>query len=268
MAVKIIIAGAYGRMGRAIIKSALSDPGVQVAGAFERPECPALGRDVGEVIGEKAINVPIHPDIRECIECGEVLIDFTQPNATISNLQFAVQHKVGMIIGTTGLTAPVLQKIYDASKKIPVVQSPNMSLGVNLMFRLAQLVGEKLNDDYDVEIVETHHKHKKDAPSGTALELVRFIAAGRNISLPDVNSVYGRKGATGERKKGSIGIHAVRGGDVVGEHIVSFLADGERLELVHRASSRDAFARGAILAAKFVAKKKSGFYNMQQVLGL
>ncbi len=172
-----------------------------------------------------------------------------------------------MVIGTTGLSDGFIGKLKTASKKIPIVQAPNMSIGVNLLFQLASLVGSSLNENYDVEIVEEHHKHKKDAPSGTALELARVIAKARKIDF-DSNVVYGRKGVTGERKKGSIGIHAVRGGDAVGNHQVSFMADGERIELIHKASSREAFASGALVAAKFVAKKKIGFYNMAQVLGL
>ena len=254
-------------MGKTILGLARQDSQIKIKGAFERPDSQLLGRDVGELIGEKPVNVPVHPDLRECIESGDVLIDFTQPVATLQHLKIALEHRRRMVIGTTGLAPDAIKKIHEASKKIAIVQAPNMSLGVNLLFRLARLVGASLGEEYDAEIVEAHHKHKKDAPSGTALELAREVAAGRKVQL-DSNAVYGRKGITGERKKGSIGIHAIRGGDVVGDHTVSFLADGERLELTHRASSREAFARGALLAAKFLMKKKNGFYTMQQVLGL
>lgn len=264
---KIIVAGAAGRMGKTILGLARQDSQIKIAGAYERPDSQMLGKDVGELVGEKAINVPVHPDLRECIDAGDVLIDFTQPAATLQHLKIALEYRRHMVIGTTGLTPDAIRKIHDAAKKIAIVQAPNMSLGVNLLFRLARLAGAVLGSDYDVEIVEAHHKHKKDAPSGTALELAREIAAGRKIQL-DASTVYGRKGFTGERKKGSVGIHAIRGGDVVGDHTVSFLADGERVELVHKASSREAFARGALLAAKFLMKKKKGFYTMQQVLGL
>ncbi len=264
---KIIVAGALGRMGKTILSLAQQDSQIKIAGAFERPDNPFLGKDVGELAGGRAIHVPVHPDLRECIESGDVLIDFTQPAATLQHLKIAVEHRRRMVIGTTGLAPDMIRKVREAAKKIAIVQAPNMSLGVNLLFRLARLVGSTLSDEYDVEITEAHHKHKKDAPSGTALELAREVAAGRKIQL-DSNAVYGRKGITGARKKGSIGIHAIRGGDVVGDHTVSFLADGERVELTHRASSREAFARGALLAAKFLMKKKNGFYTMQQVLGL
>jgi 4-hydroxy-tetrahydrodipicolinate reductase len=265
--VRIVVAGAAGRMGKTILSLALKDPEIKIAGAFEQADSPSVGRDVGELLGAEALNVPVHPDVRECIQMGSVIIDFTHPDALPNHLELAVKTRRAMVIGTTGLSASQIQKLHAASKKIPIVQAPNMSVGVNLLFRLAEMVGASLDNRYDVEIVEEHHKHKKDAPSGTALELARQVAKGRKIDF-EANAIYGRKGLTGERKKGTIGIHAVRGGDVVGNHNVSFMADGERIELVHKASSREAFAYGALVAAKFVAKKKLGFYNMQQVLGL
>lgn len=265
--VKIIVAGAAGRMGRTILSLAHRDPEMRIAGAFERADHPAVGRDVGELIGVAPINVPIHPDLRECIEFGSVVIDFTQPDASAHHLEIALKAKRALVIGTTGLPSVFIQRLHLAARRIPVVQAPNMSVGVNLLFRLAELVGKSLDDRYDVEIVEEHHKHKKDAPSGTALELARVITKARKIDF-EPNVLYGRKGLTGERKRGAIGIHAIRGGDTVGNHQVAFISEGERIELVHRASSREAFAYGALCAAKFVAKKKSGFYNMREVLGL
>lgn len=264
---RIIVAGAGGRMGRTILSLAAKDSQIRIAGAFERADYPEIGNDVGTLIGTKALNIPIHPDLRECVRSGHVIIDFTHPGAVPQNLAVALKEKKAMVIGTTGLSASFIRELQSAAKKIPIVQAPNMSVGVNLLFRLVSLVGSNLNDHYDVEIVEEHHRHKKDAPSGTALELGRLIAQARKIDW-DGNAVFGRKGLTGERKRGTIGIHAVRGGDVVGNHQVSFIADGERIELVHKASSREAFAYGALVAAKFVARKKAGFYNMQQVLGL
>ena len=265
-AVRIIVAGAAGRMGRTILSAAHQDPEIQIAGAFERSDSSAVGHDVGELIGLKS-NVPVHPDIRECISSGDVIIDFTQPEATLHHLEVALKAKKGLVVGTTGLPHAIIQKLRTAGRKIPIVQAPNMSIGVNLLFRLASLVGETLDQRYDIEIVEEHHRHKKDAPSGTALELARILAQARKVSL-ESSVVYGRKGLTGERKRGTIGIHAVRGGDVVGNHQVSFISEGERVELIHKASSREAFAQGALVAAKFLAKKRLGFYNMQQVLGL
>src|SRR3989338_6939865 len=266
-AIRIIVAGAAGRMGRTILSLAHRDPEIQIAGAFEKADSPAIGRDVGELIGTRPLNVPVHPDIRECVKFGSVVVDFTQPEAVPHHLEVAIKTRRAMVIGTTGLIKTSLDKIHLAAKKIPIVQAPNMSIGVNLLFRLAFLVGEVLDQRYDVEIVEEHHQHKKDAPSGTALELARVIAKARKINF-EQSVIYGRKGLMGQRKKGSIGIHAVRGGDIVGNHQVSFISDGERIELIHKASSSEAFASGALLAAKFVAHKKSGFYNMQQVLGL
>ena len=265
--IKIIVAGAAGRMGRTILSLAYRDPEIQIAGAFERADNPAVGRDVGELIGMPSFNVPVHPDIRECIGLGNVVIDFTQPEAVSHNVEIAAKAKRAMVIGTTGLTSAIIEKIHTAARKIPIVQSPNMSIGVNLLFRLVSLTASTLDQHYDVEIVEEHHKHKKDAPSGTALELAHLIAKARKINF-EPNAVYGRKGITGERKAGQIGIHAVRGGDTVGNHQVCFISEGDRIELIHRASSREAFGRGALLATKFVAKKKIGFYNMQAVLGL
>lgn len=265
--VKIIVAGAAGRMGRTILGLAAKDPSIRIAGAFERADHPVIGHDVGSLIGTDPVNVPVHPDIRECIEAGAVVIDFTHAEAAPHHLAAAIGKKRAMVIGTTGLPMAFIDKLRLAAKTIPIVQAPNMSIGVNLLFQLALVAGQKLDDHYDVEIVEEHHRHKKDAPSGTALELARQIARARKIEL-DTHAVYGRKGMTGERKRGTIGIHAVRGGDTVGDHRVSFIADGERVELVHRASSRESFGHGALLAAKFVANQKPGLYNMQQVLGL
>lgn len=264
---KIIVAGAAGRMGQAILRLGVKEPDIKVTGAFEKADHPSVGRDVGELLGIEPIKVPIHPDLRECIGLGNVVIDFTHPSVMSHNVKIALQHRRAMVIGTTGLSDVQVKELKKTSSTIPIVQAPNMSLGVNLLFRLVQLAAGVLDDTYDIEIVEAHHRYKKDAPSGTALELIRQITQGRKQSL-EANVIFGRKGEIGERKKGVIGVHAIRGGDVIGEHTVSFMTEGERLELVHRASSRMAFAKGAILAAKFVAKKKSGFYNMQDVLGL
>jgi 4-hydroxy-tetrahydrodipicolinate reductase len=265
--VKIIVGGAGGRMGQTILKLAIADPELEIAGAFERLEHPVVGRDAGELVGLNPIQVTVVPDIRECIDQGQVVIDFTHPDAVQENLDVCHHTARAMVIGTTGLAKHTVEKISDASKKVAIVQAPNMSVGVNLLFRLVELVGKTLDDRYDVEVTEEHHRHKKDAPSGTALELVRLIAKARKADM-DKSVTYGRQGLTGERGRGSIGIHAVRGGDTVGEHTAAFIADGERIELTHRATSREAFARGALVAAKFVAKKKNGLYNMQDVLGL
>ena len=267
--VKVIVAGAAGRMGKTILNLAQRDPEIEIAGAFERSDNPAVGRDVGELIGIPPINVPVHPDLRECIGSGGVVIDFTQPDATAHHVDIAKKAKCGVVIGTTGLEKTFVAKLKSVySKAIPVVQSPNMSPGVNLLFHLVTRVGSLLGDQYDVEIVEEHHRYKKDAPSGTALELANLIAKERSQVHSKPAIICGRQGLTSQRKRGEIAIHAVRGGDIVGNHQVSFISEGERIELVHKASSREAFAGGALIAAKFIAKKKAGFYNMRDVLGL
>jgi len=265
--VNVIVGGAAGRMGRTILSLAHRDPQIKVAGAFERPDHELIGHEAGELIGVKTLRVPIHPDLRECARKGDVLIDFTDPDAVSQHLDQALESQCKMVIGTTGLSKNFLTKLKRASKKIAIVQSPNMSVGVNLLFRLVELVGHKLDEGYDIEIVEEHHRHKKDAPSGTAVELLKILGEARKISLQR-NTIYGRKGLVGSRRRGTLGVHAVRGGDTVGVHKVFFIGDGERIELTHKASSREAFGGGAILAAKFIAKQKNGLYNMHHILGL
>lgn len=261
---KLLVAGVCGRMGSRILDLAFKDPDIQVAGAFEFPSHPSVGAALG---GQSALALRIEAGLENTIDKGDVLIDFTNPEATLAHLELCAKHGKGIVIGTTGLSEKMLEPVKQASKRIPVVQSPNMSVGVNLLFRLTELAASKLGGEYEIEIVEAHHRHKKDAPSGTALELAREAAAVRKLD-PKATFVYGRQGVTGEREKNVIGIHAVRGGDVVGEHTVSFLSDGERIELVHKASSRDAFAKGALVAAKFISGRKNGFYTMRDVLGL
>ncbi|OGW80995.1 MAG: 4-hydroxy-tetrahydrodipicolinate reductase [Omnitrophica bacterium RIFCSPLOWO2_12_FULL_44_17] len=265
--IKIVVAGAAGRMGKAILDLAHRDREIEIAGAFEKADHPMTGKTVGVLIGVDSIQVPIDSDIAKTIAKGDVVIDFTHSDVTPKIFETVLSMRKAVVIGTTGLQQKFIEQLSLASKTIPIVQAPNMSIGVNLLFRLASMVGEVLDDRYDVEIVEEHHRHKKDAPSGTALELARLIAKARKINL-DEKAIYGRHGMTGERSQGTIGVHAVRGGDTVGYHQVCFLTEGERVELVHRATSRNAFAAGALKAAKFLADKKSGFFNMQQVLGL
>jgi len=265
--VRVIVAGCAGRMGRRITTLGLSHSQCMVVGVFEQKGNPAVGHDIGEILGMGKTNLIVAPSLAEIIGRGDVIIDFTSPEATIEHMRFAVRARKKMVIVTTGLAARELRHIKMAARHIPIVCAPNMSVGVNLLFKLSRMVASVLDDTYDIEIVEVHHKFKKDAPSGTALELGRQVAAGRQVSF-DQHVVYGRHGMCGERKNGMIGIHAVRGGDVVGDHTVSFLTEGERIELVHRASSRDAFARGALIAASFLRKKSKGLYSMQDVLGI
>jgi len=263
--VKIAVAGASGRMGKRILSLGYADPDFQIAGAMERPDADLLGADVGPLIGQDATGVKVTSDPEEALASAQVLIDFTHPSATEDHVRAAVKNRVGLVIGTTGLTEKTRSAIQQASRRIAILQSPNMSAGANFLFELVSRAAAVLGGKFDIEITESHHRMKKDAPSGTALELARLIAEIKGWN-PKRSFLFGRHGETGERAQHTIAIHALRGGDVVGEHTVSFLGNGEILELVHRATSRDAFARGALLAAKFIARKKKGFYNMRNVL--
>ncbi len=265
--IRLAVAGAAGRMGKMILSLARNDSSFQIAGCLEAKSSPVVGMDVSMIIGSKSMNVTISHDAERVLKKADVLIDFTHPSSMAGYLKAAVKNKVGYVIGTTGLHSAAIQKLKAAAKTIPIVQSPNMSVGVNLLFKLAELTAIALDERYDIEIAEAHHRMKKDSPSGTALKLLEIVAAARKKNLrKDV--VYGREGEVGARPAGQIGVLALRGGDVVGDHTVYFLGDGERIELTHRASSRQAFAQGALLAAKFVAKSKAGLYNMSQVLGI
>ncbi|MBI3991224.1 MAG: 4-hydroxy-tetrahydrodipicolinate reductase [Candidatus Omnitrophica bacterium] len=263
--IPIAISGCAGRMGNRIISLAFADEELRVAGAMESEGHQWLNRDIGEQLGIGAKGVKITSDIKKGLNQAKVLIEFTAPNATIAHLEIAKELKVGMVIGTTGLSKDDIALVNKASKSIPVVMAPNMSIGVNLLFGLAGEVTKKLGPGYDVEIIEVHHRFKKDAPSGTAKRLAEIIAEAKGEDLNEAG-VYGRKGITGERKPSEIGIHAVRAGDVVGDHTVIFSSLGERIELTHKAHSRDTFALGALRAAKFAANASAGLYDMQDVL--
>lgn len=265
--IKIAVAGAAGRMGRAILKIAAQSKECRIAGGLEQASSPSMGEDLGSLIGGAPLNVKVTATISDALSNADVLIDFTHFSATEGHLKAVLQKKIGYVVGTTGLNDSILASLKSASSTIPVVQSPNMSIGVNVLFKLSEMTAQVLNEDYDIEIVEAHHRMKKDSPSGTALKLLEVMAKARKRDLKK-DVVYGREGETGARPRGQIGVLAMRGGDVIGDHTVSFLAEGERVELVHRASSRDAFAQGAVRAAQFVARQKPGFYNMAQVLGL
>jgi 4-hydroxy-tetrahydrodipicolinate reductase len=255
---RITICGAAGRMGQSILDIAKIDENVQVCGAVEYENSPALGT------GNPAI-LPASR-IEEVLPGTEVLIDFTNPDNALKNLEFAKKYKIPVVIGTTGFISEQKEKIAEAAKEIPIVLSPNMSVGVNILFKLVEEV-TKLIPDYDIEIVELHHNKKKDAPSGTAVKLADIAAAGIGKNMNEVG-VYGRKSVLGERGKDEIGVLSVRGGDIVGEHTVYFAGIGERLELTHRAQSRNTFGAGAVRAAKWLIGKAPGLYDMQDVLGL
>lgn len=265
--IKIVVAGAAGRMGRRILTCASQDNEVAITGVLEHPENALIGHDLGDLIGTKAMGIVVSSDLSRVLSGADVMIDFSHHSVTRKHLQAAVEAKTALVVGTTNLDGKIIEELKAASQKIAVVQAPNMSVGMNVLFRLAEISAKALDESYDLEITEAHHRMKKDAPSGTAVKLLGILAAARGRD-PKKHTVYGREGEPGARPKGEIGVFALRGGDVVGDHTVSFMGDGERIELIHRATSRDAFAYGAIRAAKFAAKKKSGFFDMRQVLGI
>jgi 4-hydroxy-tetrahydrodipicolinate reductase len=263
---RIAILGATGRMGRALLQALDEVPGATLAGAGASANSQWLGKDAAAPGGGKARGVTIG-DAPTAVRTANVAIDFSLPAATAANLQACEATRCAMVIGTTGHDEHTRAAIDAAARRIPIVLAPNTSLGVNLLLKLAELAARALDDSYDLEIFEAHHRHKKDAPSGTALALGRAVAAGRKVSLDEVAD-YARHGETGERRRGAIGFSVFRGGDVVGDHTVTFAGVGERIELTHRASDRMAFARGAMKAARWVQGKPAGLYSMQDVLGL
>lgn len=254
-------------MGASVVSALRADEDFRVAAAFEREGSPQVGLDAGVVSGAGALNVPIASSIEEALSRGaDVVIDFTAPTASLHHAAVCAQKQVALVIGTTGFSGKAKAQLAQEAQRIPLLLAPNMSVGVNVLFRLVADAARALGPSYEVEIVEMHHRAKKDAPSGTALGLVELSAQALGIDASrDV--IYERRGDVGARKAGTIGVQSLRGGDVVGDHTVFFLADGERLELTHRASSRDNFARGAVRAARFLVGKKPGLYDMQDVLG-
>ncbi len=264
---RLIVAGAAGKMGSRIAALAKDYPDLKLVGAFERKGHEAIGKDVGEVIGIGRIDIPISDNLDEIIDNADVVISFTAPEASIEHLSIASKKKKAVVIGTTGFSKEGIQSVKELSKSIPVVLAPNMSVGVNLLFKVLGDIAKVLGDDYDIEIVESHHRLKKDAPSGTALKMAQVISEAINRNLDEV-AVYARKGMIGERTRKEIGIQTVRAGDIVGEHTVLFGGLGERIEITHKASSRDTFARGALKAAMWIYGKPAGLYDMINVLGL
>ena len=265
--IKIIIHGAKGKMGRQIIQCALQDPEVKLAGAVEANTDSSLGQDVGELMGIGTLGIKLVSEISSIATGEEVVIDFSNPEASMKILSLAHQKNLPIVVGTTGFTVSQDEEFKKLSGKIRCVRAPNMSVGVNLLFKLVYEAARVLGNAYDVEIIEAHHHFKKDAPSGTAKAIVQSVSKALGLN-PEKDVVYGRDGLVGERKKNEIGVFAVRGGDIVGDHTVLFAGMGERLELIHRAHSRETLARGALRAAKFVASAKPGLYNMQEVLGI
>jgi 4-hydroxy-tetrahydrodipicolinate reductase len=265
--IKAIVAGAAGRMGGRIIHTLEATEGISLAAAFERADHPSVGSDVGTLVGMGNKGIKVAAEVDTVLEKGDVLIDFTHHEASVEHLRQAAATKKPMVIGTTGFTSDESKILKELAQHIPCVQAPNMSMGVNLMFKVVEDMARILGDAFDVEIIEAHHHHKKDAPSGTALKLAQNVAAALGRDLEKVG-VYERHGIIGERQPEEIGIQTIRGGDIVGEHTVLFAGVGERLELTHRAHSRDNFARGAVKAAMWVVNQAPGLYDMQHVLGL
>ena len=265
-AVRVAVAGAAGRMGRALLEAATSTSGVQLAAALDMAGSEWIGRDAGELCAV-AKGTTVRSDVGAALREADVLVDFTRPEGTAAHLRACRAAKRAIVIGTTGFAGPALEDIRAASRDIAIVMAPNMSVGVNVMLKLAQTAAQALGPDYDAEVFEIHHKMKVDAPSGTALKLGEVLAKARGASL-DKDAVFARHGVTGERRAGSIGFSVARGGDVVGDHTVFFAGPGERIEITHRSSSRATYAQGAMRAAKFVAGKAPGLYDMGDVLGL
>ena len=262
---KVVIAGCSGRMGHALLEGVFADVELVLHGALDRANNPQLGRDAGEFLG-KVSNVKVTDDLAQALQGADVLVDFTRPEASVAYLEACKKANVKMIIGTTGFTAEQKQLIESAAQHVSIVFAPNMSVGVTLLINLVEQAAKVLNDGYDIEVVEMHHRHKVDAPSGTALRLGEAAAKGLGQRLDDC-AIYAREGVTGEREAGKIGFATMRGGDVVGDHTVVLAGIGERVELTHKASSRATFALGALRAAKFLHEKQRGLYDMQDVLG-
>jgi 4-hydroxy-tetrahydrodipicolinate reductase len=262
----IAVAGASGRMGRMLIEAIQNADDMVLAGALDVPGAPGLGTDAAAFLGKPA-NVIIESDLARALDGVDCLIDFTRPEGTLQHVAWCAQHGIRMVIGTTGFDDAGKAAIADAAKKTAIVFAPNMSVGVNVTMKLLEMAAKSFAEGYDIEIIEAHHRHKVDAPSGTALKMGEVIAAALGRDLKDVG-VFAREGVTGERDPSSIGFAAIRGGDIVGDHTVLFAGIGERVEITHKSSSRLPYAHGSLRAARFLADKSSGLYDMQDVLGL
>ena len=265
--IKVVVAGAAGRMGKRLIALMRESADLQVVGAVERAGHTDLGRDAGEVAGVGALGVSIVDAIGKALPGAQVFLDFTAPAAAMQNLEAAGEAGIAAVVGTTGLRAEDLGRARELVTRIPCVQSPNMSVGVNVLYGVLAQVARTLGDGYDIEVIEAHHHFKKDSPSGTAERMAQVLAEALGRELKRAG-VYGRHGIVGERTREEIGIHAVRAGDIVGEHTILFGGVGERIEITHRAHSRDNFATGALRAARWVVGKPPGLYDMLDVLGL
>jgi 4-hydroxy-tetrahydrodipicolinate reductase len=265
--VKVIVTGAGGRMGARLVSLIKESSDLQLVGAVERKGHPAIGSDAGDVAGCGRMGVAVTDNLTALAGHAEVLLDFTKPDVSLAHMEIMAAYRKAMVVGTTGLSARQLAELQKLAKQIPCVYSPNMSVGVNVLLKVLAEMAKTLGEDYDIEVTEAHHRLKKDAPSGTALKIAQVLADATGRDLDKV-AVYGRKGMVGERKRGEIGIQVIRAGDIVGDHTVLFGGPGERIEITHRAHSRDTFARGALRAARWVVTKPPGLYDMHDVLGL
>jgi len=263
---RIAVAGASGRMGRMLIETVVNAPDCQLAGALDLPGSPALGQDPAAFLGRTS-GISISADLREGLKNAQVLIDFTRPEGTLAHLAVCRELGVKAVIGTTGFDAAQKAQIGAHAQHIGIMMAPNMSVGVNVVMKLLDMAARALNEGYDIEIIEAHHRHKVDAPSGTALKMGEVVAAALGRDLKDC-AVYGREGVTGERDPSTIGFATVRGGDIVGDHTVLFAGTGERIEITHKSSSRVTYAQGSLRAARFLASHGAGLFGMDEVLGL
>ncbi|HEX7649468.1 MAG TPA: 4-hydroxy-tetrahydrodipicolinate reductase [Noviherbaspirillum sp.] len=263
---KIAVAGASGRMGRMLIEAIQGADDAVLAGALDVPGSPSLGSDAAAFLGKPA-GVAIESDLAKGLANAELLIDFTRPEGTLKHLEYCAAHGIKMVIGTTGFDDEGKKAIAAAAERTAIMFAPNMSVGVNVTMKLLELAAKSFSHGYDIEIIEAHHRHKVDAPSGTALKMGEVIANTLGRNLKDV-AVYAREGVTGERDPSSIGFATIRGGDIIGDHTVLFAGIGERIEISHKSSSRVSYAHGSLRAARFLATKQTGLYDMQDVLGL
>ena len=264
--IRVAVSGAGGRMGRMLTSAITRADDMRVTGAVDHPGASEKGADAGALAGVDHLGVPIVGDIAQMADF-DVLVDFSVATATLDKLAFCTGDGKALVIGTTGFEEAGLEAIRRAAESVPIVMAPNMSVGVNVAFKLIEFAARTLGDDVDVEVFEAHHRHKIDAPSGTAVRMGEILAATLNRDIA-ADAVYGREGITGERERRTIGFHSLRGGDIVGEHTVTFAGTGERIEITHRAGSRENFAAGAVRAVRFVAGREPGLYGMDEVLGL
>ncbi|AEG91292.1 4-hydroxy-tetrahydrodipicolinate reductase [Ramlibacter tataouinensis] len=263
---RVAVAGASGRMGHMLIEAIRASGDCQLAGALDVPSSPAIGNDAAAFLGH-ASGVPVTADLQAGLSQAQVLIDFTRPEGTLAHLRACRERRVNAVIGTTGFSEAQKQAIAEAARDIAIVMAPNMSVGVNVTLKLLQLAAQALATGYDIEIIEAHHRHKVDAPSGTALKMGEVIAQAVGRDLKEC-AVYAREGVTGERDPSTIGFSTIRGGDIVGDHTVLFAGTGERIEITHKSSSRATYAQGSLRAVRFLAGRRSGLFDMFDVLGL